>query len=75
MRTTIDLPADLHQLATALARSRKQTLSQTIADVLRGALLTDETPVVTRDELTGLPRVRLWRPVTSEDVAALEDEG
>jgi hypothetical protein len=44
MRTTIDLPADLYQLTTALAHDRKQTLSQTIADVLRRALLPEATP-------------------------------
>lgn len=75
MRTTIDLPADLHQLTTALARDRKQTLSQTIADVLRRALLPEATPTVSLDPRSGLPVVRLGRPVTSEEVAAIEDEG
>jgi hypothetical protein len=75
MRTTIDLPADLHQLTTALAHDRKQTLSQTIADVLRKALLPETTPAVSRDPRSGLPVVRLGRPVTSEDVAVIEDEG
>jgi hypothetical protein len=74
VRTTIDLPADLHQLTSALARSRKQTLSQTIADVLRGALLSDRSPDVTRDRRTGLPLVRLGRPITAEDVAEVEDD-
>jgi hypothetical protein len=74
VRTTIDLPADLHQLTSAIARSRKQTLSQTIADVLRGALLSDGSPDVTRDRRTGLPLVRLGRPITPEDVAEVEDD-
>jgi hypothetical protein len=33
MRTTIDLPDDLHKLTVSLARSRSRTLSQTISDV------------------------------------------
>lgn len=75
MRTTIDLPPDLHQLTTALARNRKQTLSQTVAEILRRALLSDDGPEVTQDAATGLPVVRLGRPITSDDVAALEDDG
>jgi hypothetical protein len=73
VRTTIDLPADLHQLTSALARSRGETLSQTVADILRRTLIDDGGPEVTDDPVTGLPLVRLGRPVTSEDVAALED--
>jgi hypothetical protein len=75
VRTTIDLPPDLHQLTTALARSRRQTLSQTIADILRRSLLSDDGPEVAQDTATGLPVVRLGRPITSDDVASLEDEG
>lgn len=75
VRTTIDLPADLHQLTTALARSRNQTLSQTVAEVLRRSLLSDDGPEISHDAATGLPVVRIGRPISSEDVAALEDEG
>lgn len=74
MRTTIDLPSDLHRLTSSLARSRRQTLSQLIADILRDALLSEEGPRLERDAVTGLPAVRIGRPVTSDDVAALEDE-
>jgi hypothetical protein len=74
MRTTIDLPADLHQLTTALARSNNQTLSQTITRILRQALLSTEEPDVSTDAGTGLPVVRLGRPITDEDVAAFEDD-
>jgi hypothetical protein len=74
VRTTIDLPADLHQLTTSLARSQRKTLSQTITDILRGALLSEDPVDVSIDDRTGLPQVRLGRPITDEDVAALEDE-
>lgn len=74
MRTTIDLPADLHRLTTALARSHNQTLSQTIADILRRALLSVGGPAVSVDAGTGLPVVHLGRPITEEDVAAVEDD-
>jgi hypothetical protein len=75
VRTTIDLPPDLHRLTTAIARSRKQTLSQTIGDILRRSLLSDDGPEVSQDAATGLPVVRLGRPITSDDVAALDDDG
>ena len=74
MRTTIELPADLHQLTSALARSRRQTLSQTIADVLRQALLSGEEPALTRDTTTGLTVVSIGRPITDDDVAVLADD-
>lgn len=59
----------------SLARMRKQTLSRTISDILRQALLSDEGPAVSRDAVSGLPVVRLGRPITTDDVHALEDEG
>lgn len=59
VRTTIDLPDDLHQLTTSLARDRKQTLSQTITEVLRQALLPGVGPEIGRDRATGLPVIRL----------------
>jgi macrodomain Ter protein organizer (MatP/YcbG family) len=73
VRTTIDLPNDLHRVMAALARDRGQTLSQTVADLLELAL-GDSSVDITVSEITGLPVVRLGRPVTSEDVRSLEDE-
>jgi hypothetical protein len=74
MRTTIDLPADLHQLTTAVARSRHQTLSQTIAEILRQALISDDAPAVSTSPVTGLPVVDLGRTITPDDVAAVDDD-
>jgi macrodomain Ter protein organizer (MatP/YcbG family) len=73
VRTTIDLPNDLHRVMAALARDRGQTLSQTVADLLELAL-GDSSVDVTVSEITGLPVVRLGRPGTTEDVRSLEDE-
>lgn len=78
MRTTIDLPADLHQETVYLARATGKTLSQTVADLLRRALGAGEGsagPAFTIDERTGLPVFpSTGRTITNEDVAALEDE-
>lgn len=76
MRTTIDLPDDVHRAAVLAARDRRQTLSRTVADLLRGALEggSRTAAAVEKDELTGLPLVRLGRRITAEDVASAQDE-
>lgn len=74
MRTTIDLPEDLHRIAKAIARDEGRTLSETIAMLLRRALGDGGAAEVSRDGRTGLPSVRLGRAITSEDVRSLDDE-
>lgn len=74
MRTTIDLPEDVHRAAVMLARDRGQTLSRTVADLLRAALAGGLRRDVEFDEVTGLPLVRLGRRITPEDVAGAQDE-
>lgn len=76
MRTTIDLPDDVHRAAVLIARDRHQTLSRTVSELLRVALAgvhRDESVDIDRE--TGLPLVRLGRRVTAEDVASAQDEG
>ncbi len=76
MRTTIDLPEDLHRTALLIARDRRQTLSRTVTDLLRAALAAGQGEVVvTTDPVTGLPLVPLGRRITAEDVASASDEG
>ncbi|NOT86623.1 MAG: antitoxin [Lysobacter sp.] len=82
MRTTIDLPEDLHRIATSLARHTGRSLGQTVAELMRRGLATPEQPdrigeaaVVYRlHPLTGLPVVASRQPVTGDDVEALDDE-
>jgi hypothetical protein len=74
MRTTIDLPDDLHRTARALARDHGWTFSETVALLLRRGLGQGEAVAVQRDERTGLPSVRLGVTITSEDVRALDDD-
>jgi len=76
MRTTIDLPEDLHRAATLAARDRRQTLSRTVSDLLRSALAGEHRDVAVEiDPDTGLPVMRLGHRVTAEDVAEAQDEG
>jgi hypothetical protein len=81
VRTTIDLPADLHDAVTSIALHARKSMSQTVAELIRRGLA--HPPLAAEaasdaglriDKSTGLPLIRSPRPVTEEDVRALEDE-
>jgi hypothetical protein len=75
VRTTVDLPPAVHRRALALAASRGQSLSATIADLtIRGLVQVDEPVEIEIDGRSGFPVIRVGRRVTSEDVAAALDE-
>lgn len=75
VRTTIDLPDDVHRAAVLLSRDLGQSLSRTVSELVRTALAGGRpmSRIETHPE-TGLPLIHLGRPITSEDVAALQDE-
>jgi hypothetical protein len=74
MRTTIDLPEDLHRQAMSIARDTSRTLSETVVDLMRRGLSHGPPGEVSRSRVTGLPVVRLGATITTEDVRALDDE-
>ena len=78
MRTTIDLPENLHRIASAIAQHTGRTLSQAVAGLMRLGLQSkvaeDDAPAYTVHPQTGLPVVRSARPITPADVKALDDE-
>jgi hypothetical protein len=74
VRTTIDLPEDLHHITMAIARDQGATFSQTVVTLLQRAIGTPGTAQVSASERTGLQVVRLGRTITSDDVRALDDE-
>jgi Arc/MetJ family transcription regulator len=74
MRTTIDLPDDLHRLARAVARDEGRTLSETVVRLLRRALGQDGAGAMAAPDQVGLPAVRVGRPLSSDDVRSLDDE-
>jgi Arc/MetJ family transcription regulator len=74
MRTTVDLPADLHAQAVAIARDTHRTLSETVALLMRRGLGEGRTAGLAHSAATGLPVMRLGRVITTEDVRALEDD-
>jgi len=74
VRTTVDIPVDLHSQLVAIARDTHQTLSQVVAAFIRRGLSAGGPAELTRSERTGLPVARLGKTITSEDVRRLEDE-
>jgi len=76
MRTTVDLPPEVHERAKQLAAQRHQSLSATVADLTILGLQSLGVPAtVTTDPMSGLPTLTLGRRVSAQDVAeALDDE-
>ncbi len=74
MRTTVDLPADLHAQAVAIARDTHRTLSDTVAFLMRRGLGESRPTGLEHSAATGLPVLHLGRMITTEDVRALEDD-
>ena len=76
MRTTVDLPPDVHERAKELAQERHQSLSATLADLtIRGLASLGAPATVATDPVSGLPTLTLGYRVSSVDVAeALDDE-
>lgn len=75
MRTTVDLPEDLHQQAMSIARDTSRSFSETVADLMRRGLGEGRSATgIKRSNRTGLPVIRLGTVVTTEDVRALEDD-
>lgn len=81
MRTTIDLPADLHHAVSSIAAHARKSMNQTVAELIRRGLNSGPASAgegaggkLKIDSRTGLPVIRSPRPVSVEDVRALEDE-
>jgi hypothetical protein len=74
MRTTIDLPEDLHRQALSIARDTSRTLSETVAELVRRGLGEGKPSERSRSLKTGLPVVSLGKVITTEDVRSLEDD-
>ena len=74
MRTTVDLPDELHRQVRAIARDTHRTFSDPVADLMRHGLSPDAPAAVSRSRRNGLPVVTLGTVVTTEDARALDDE-
>ena len=74
MRTTIDLPEDIHRVASAIAHDSGSSLSETVTRLLRAALAAPGPVRVTTSSRTGLRVASIGQVVTSRDVRSLEDD-
>ncbi|MBL8471486.1 MAG: hypothetical protein KF778_12205 [Rhodocyclaceae bacterium] len=83
MRTTVNLPADLHLAVASIAAQTGRSMSQTIAELIRRGLTLGAdananaatlTQPVCMDSNTGFPLIQSPRPVSAEDVRTLDDE-
>ena len=76
MRTTVDLPPDVHERAKRIAEERRQSLSATLADLtVRGLASLGEPATISTDPISGLPALTLGHRITAAQVAeALDDE-
>jgi predicted transcriptional regulator len=72
MRTTVDLPDDIHELARQLAHNGNQSMSEVITELIRLGIRRDTPSVDTSSR--GLPTVSVGRPITAEDVRSLDDD-
>ena len=77
MRTTLDLPEDLHQIVVSLAAQTRSSLSVTASELMRRGLNAPmrraRVPGFAPHAVTGLPVLKTTRLITPEDVKALED--
>lgn len=81
MRTTVDLPTDLHDAVRSIAAHSRKSMNQTVAELIRRGLAQEPAAAgkasrqgLRIDAVTGLPLIRSPRPVSVEDVRALEDD-
>lgn len=72
MRTTIDLPDDLHELARQLAHDANRSMSEVLAELIRLGLRRERPAPTTTAR--GLPQVSVGRPITAEHVRSLDDD-
>ena len=75
MRTTVDLPDDLHSVVVQRARDTHTSVSRTVAELVRAGLQPrPDAAQLEIDPETGLALFRIGRPITLEEVQAFLDE-
>lgn len=73
MRTTLDIADEAYYIAKAIARDQNRSLGRVVGDlILQSARGSPGAAIAMSDY--GFPTFRCARPVTSEDVKALDDE-
>lgn len=73
VRTTLDIADEAYYIAKAIARDQNRSLGRVVGDlILQSAKGSGGASIALSDY--GFPTFRCARPVTSDDVKALDDE-
>jgi hypothetical protein len=73
VRTTLDIPDEAYYLAKAIARDQNRSLGRVVGDLILQSSKGAKSASITISDY-GFPTFRCARPVTTEDVRALDDE-
>lgn len=73
VRTTLDIPDEPYYLAKAIARDLNRSLGQVVGDLILQSANRAKGAGIEMSEY-GFPTFHCTRPVTTEDVRALEDD-
>lgn len=73
VRTTLDIPDKAYYIAKAIARDRNSSLGRVVGDLILQSAAGAKGATIQMSEY-GFPTFRCTRPVTTEDVKALDEE-
>ncbi len=73
VRTTLDITDEAYYIAKSIARDRNRSLGKVVSDlILQSAKRAKGASIIISDY--GFPTFRCARPVTTDDVRALDDQ-
>jgi hypothetical protein len=73
MRTTLDIPDEAYFIAKAIAQDQNRSLGRVVGELILSSARAGANASIEMSDY-GFPTFRCTRPVTSEDVKALDDE-
>ncbi len=73
MRTTLDISDEAYYIAKAIARDQNRSLGRVVGDLILRSSKGGKGAAIKMSDY-GFPTFRCTRPVSSEDVKALDDE-
>ena len=73
MRTTLDIPDEAYYTAKAIARDQSRSLGRVVGDLILQSSKGAKGASIQMSDY-GFPTFRCTRPVTTEDVKALDDQ-
>ncbi len=74
MRTTIDLPTEIHDLARELAHQQNKSMSTVVTELIRAGLDSSTYRPAPQHASRAMPTISVGRTVSADDVRSLEDE-